>query len=81
MLYLKALLAFITHHPALAYGAIFLIFLFESRSLRYGGSSLGPAIVKKIIELHGGKVNVESRQGDWTRVTVSLPRHRETISA
>jgi signal transduction histidine kinase len=53
----------------------------ESRWLRYGGSSLGLAIVKRIIKLHGGKVNIESRQGDWTRVTVSLPRHRETISA
>ena len=33
MLYIKALLAFITHHPALAYGAIFLISLSESLAL------------------------------------------------
>ncbi len=53
----------------------------ESRSLRYGGSGLGLAIVKRIVELHGGKVKIESQQGDWARVTVSLPRHRETTSA
>jgi two-component system OmpR family sensor kinase len=50
----------------------------ESRSLRYGGSGLGLAIVKRIVELHGGKVNFESKPGSWTRVTVSLPRYRET---
>ena len=33
MLYIKALLAFITHHPTLAYGAIFLISLSESLAL------------------------------------------------
>jgi len=53
----------------------------KSRSLRYGGSGLGLAIVKKIVELHGGKVKFESQQGDWTRVTVCLPRYRKTTSA
>ncbi len=48
----------------------------ESRSVRYGGSGLGLAIVKRIIDLHGGSVRFESRQGDWTRVTVSLPIRR-----
>jgi membrane protein DedA with SNARE-associated domain len=33
MLYIQALLAFITHHPALAYGVIFLISLSESLAL------------------------------------------------
>ncbi|NOY87327.1 MAG: phosphatase PAP2 family protein [Deltaproteobacteria bacterium] len=33
MLYIKALLVFITHHPALAYGGIFLISLSESLAL------------------------------------------------
>ena len=49
----------------------------ESRSLRYGGSGLGLAIVKRIVELHGGKVKLESQQGEWTRITVSLPRQLE----
>jgi signal transduction histidine kinase len=78
MFYIKALLAFITHHPTLAYGAIFLISLSEeSKSLHYDGSGLGLAIAKRIIEFYGGKVNLEGRQWDWTQVTVSLPRHQE----
>lgn len=52
----------------------------QSRSLQHGGSGLGLAIVKRIVELHSGKVKFESKQGTWTRVTVCLPRHRETTS-
>ena len=44
----------------------------KSRSIDYGGSGLGLAIVKRIVELHGGKVVFESRQNDWTRVTVNF---------
>ena len=53
----------------------------ESRSLRYGGSGLGLSIVKRIFELHRGKVKFESQQGAWTRVTVCLPLSRETTSS
>jgi two-component system OmpR family sensor kinase len=52
----------------------------QSRSLQHGGSGLGLAIVKRIIELHGGETKFESKQGDWTRVTVCLPWHWETTS-
>ena len=52
----------------------------ESRSLRYGSSGLWLAIVKKIVALHGGKVNFERKPGSCTRATVSLPRQRETTS-
>ncbi len=45
----------------------------KSRSTRHGGSGLGLAIVKRIVLLHEGEVKLESRQGDWTRVTVLLP--------
>jgi two-component system OmpR family sensor kinase len=51
----------------------------KSRSTKHGGSGLGLAIVKRIVDLHGGKVNFESRQGDWTKVTVILPRFRGKI--
>ena len=46
----------------------------KSRSSRYGGSGLGLAIVKRIIELHSGSVDLQSRQNDWTRLTVRLPK-------
>lgn len=52
----------------------------RSRSLQHGGSGLGLAIVKKIVALHNGTVKFESEPGEWTRVTVSLPRRQEMTS-
>lgn len=52
----------------------------KSRSIQNGGSGLGLAIVKRIIELHDGKIKFESRQKDWTRITVSMPRRGDTTS-
>jgi PAS domain S-box-containing protein len=37
------------------------------------GTGLGMAIVKKIVDLHGGDVSVESDPGRGTRVRISLP--------
>jgi signal transduction histidine kinase len=45
----------------------------KSRSLDYGGSGLGLTIVKRIVELHKGKVDIESKPGARTRVIVRLP--------
>jgi two-component system OmpR family sensor kinase len=47
----------------------------KSRSLQYGGAGLGLSIVKEIVRLHHGKVSLESEPGDWTRITITLPRH------
>ena len=49
----------------------------QSRSTQHGGSGLGLAMVKKIIELHGGKVAVESRMDKWTKIIVHLPYSRQ----
>jgi len=37
------------------------------------GSGLGLYIVKNIVEMHGGKVWAESREGAWAKVTFTIP--------
>ena len=39
-----------------------------------GGTGLGMAIVRRIAEDHGGAIDVESRPGEGTTVTILLPR-------
>ena len=45
----------------------------SSRSRETGGYGLGLAIGKSIVELHKGKISVQSEQGKWTRFIVVLP--------
>ena len=44
-----------------------------SRSQMFGGTGLGLPIVQSIAFLHGGNVNISSKPGEGTRVTLSLP--------
>ena len=39
------------------------------------GAGLGLALVNRFVELHGGWVELESRNGRGTRVTCHLPRN------
>ena len=41
---------------------------------RAGGSGLGLSIVHSIVDMHGGRVTVESQLGEGTSVEVALPR-------
>ncbi|MCK0471189.1 cell wall metabolism sensor histidine kinase WalK [Halalkalibacter sp. APA_J-10(15)] len=44
----------------------------SSRNTEHGGSGIGLAIVKQIIQAHGGKVSIESTYGEGTSFFVTL---------
>lgn len=45
----------------------------RDRSRKKGGTGLGLAIVKHLIELHQGKLEVESKEGKGTRISIIVP--------
>jgi two-component system sensor histidine kinase PilS (NtrC family) len=47
--------------------------LFEPFSSTTGGTGLGLSIVYQIIRDHGGTINVRSREGSGTTITIELP--------
>lgn len=46
-----------------------------------GGTGLGMAIVRRIVEDHGGAIDADSRPGEGTSVTILLPRSAVTRAA
>jgi signal transduction histidine kinase len=52
--------------------------LFSTKSF---GVGLGLATVKQIMEQHGGGVEIESREGEGTRVLLWLPVERQDAEA
>jgi len=44
-----------------------------SPTRRYGGTGLGLALVRLILDAHGAPLNVDSRVGEGTRITFTLP--------
>ncbi|MBX3066201.1 MAG: PAS domain S-box protein [Anaerolineae bacterium] len=53
----------------------------RSRGLGSGGSGLGLAMVKRILELHGGRVEMQSEVGVGTKVQLILPLLTEPVAA
>ncbi|MGB7922068.1 MAG: ATP-binding protein [Pyrinomonadaceae bacterium] len=51
--------------------------LFEPFSSSTGGTGLGLSIVYQIIRDHGGTINVRSREGQGTTITIELPGERQ----
>ncbi len=45
----------------------------KARSREYGGSGLGLPFVKRIVQLHGGTIEVSSRVNEGTKLLINLP--------
>ncbi|MFC7747500.1 HAMP domain-containing sensor histidine kinase [Lentibacillus kimchii] len=45
----------------------------KSRSRKHGGNGLGLAIVMDLVAMYNGTIDIDSRYGEWTTVTVTFP--------
>ncbi len=54
-------------------GRVFQRFESKSQGGKHRGAGLGLSIVKSLVELHGGRILIESQENRGTRVTVKIP--------
>ncbi|HMN37143.1 MAG TPA: PAS-domain containing protein [Hyphomicrobium sp.] len=59
--------------PKAELGRVFQRFVSGSRGGKHRGAGLGLSIVKNLVELHGGTIDIESEENSGTRVTVRIP--------
>jgi signal transduction histidine kinase/ligand-binding sensor domain-containing protein/DNA-binding NarL/FixJ family response regulator len=45
----------------------------SSHTREHGGTGIGLALAKELIELHSGNISVNSVEGEWTEFTIELP--------
>lgn len=53
----------------------------KSRNRSAGGSGLGLSIIHKIVEMHRGTIQVSSKEGEGTQMTITLPLRNENAKA
>ncbi|RKY90160.1 MAG: hypothetical protein DRQ01_09625, partial [Ignavibacteriae bacterium] len=51
----------------------------SSHTRERGGTGLGLALTKELVELHQGSIKVESEEKKWTEITVTLPLGKEHL--
>ena len=51
----------------------------KPRSKHFGGSGLGLALAKRIVELHNGRISITSQVGLSTQVSFVLPKYKNTL--
>lgn len=53
----------------------------NSKSRTYEGSGIGLALVKELVNMHGGSIKVKSEEGEGTAIMVSIPKGRNHLPA